>query len=247
VRSAPCTSKCHKTGLGKTHCDGQGACIADNPKACKGYCASDGHILSGSACGNLDLLFPIKPYFQQGSDAQDDDWAWQNNSASSCFANSCYRAVLQVTLENEHDDDLGFFDTYAASVTTCDDLIDTTLVPASCITSWMITLDDSTFSDYFKFKTGEDDDYVGRACFFRYACSSVNQSAFYDEAIFKRRSAPVASALVTPPRELLQRALSGGNLHGPGAAYWMHTQLAKKAQLLAQKRSLQPERRVFIV
>jgi hypothetical protein len=127
------------------------------------------------------------------------------------------------------------------------DLIDTKLVDASCIVATELQLDDTTFSEFFQFKTGESDTYVGRACLYRYQCAAWNTTALYDTSIFRQKRAAASSSIIDPPRDLMKRALAVNDLHGPAAAAWMHNKFAKAAQRMMGQWRANPNRTTFTV
>ena len=190
-----CTSACYSEGT-STHCDGAGACTADDWTACNGYCTTTNGNAYGTSC-NVTALFPLLPYFQTPTSSLEEDGV---TTVDWCFANQCIFITLQVAFEVDPTGFEGYWDSWAGGEgLDCLDMLDTDAgADLSCVKATEIRTDSDGFSSFFDgIIVGSDNlNYTGRFCVFQYTCARFNTSAFSDE----QNLAPTSISVNKNPR-----------------------------------------------
>jgi hypothetical protein len=197
-----CSSSCHASGTA-AHCDGAGACVAEDPNACKGFCPwtdTEGFVYAPSAKCTGDL-FPLQGYWQNwallyaapfnyGDYAFQSDWGFGPNSSLadnllSCYAQTCTMSLLQLNawLVTEECEGPCWFPQTSLGSVTCNALLNASngVVDTSCIQAAETRLDstflDTWFNDMFE---ASFEGATGRLCTYWYACAPQNQSVYGD-------------------------------------------------------------------
>jgi hypothetical protein len=169
-----CTaSKCYYSGA-PAHCNGRGACIADDPLTCKGLCTdytgSNPYVYPYSGCD--PSLIPLRPYFSGGFNIGDTIiYPSFVPDGMGCFAGRCFRMVFQSLVEHNVN-----YLAWAGSLMSCEEMLDTSdpNIDTKCIQTREILVDTASAAPLMNNVYNTGNDWLGRLCIFHYACARVN-------------------------------------------------------------------------
>lgn len=195
-RGTFCNSSCFGYDTG-TVTDGKGTCTNEDPTTCVGYCIpSYGGFIDATETPDLNTIYTQWPFATVFARTCRDGAPWnrdvinENLFISSCTAN---QKTLFLLLPRFATYAVNLANTQANTQFDCMDMMNKTsdVAPASCMIASHITVDSMFMDNYTNiFQQGDTGGrnpdnfhYIGRICFYRYACGQFNTSAMADPDI----------------------------------------------------------------